>query len=194
MTLIISMVLLFVGVVLMVLLHVCITGRTSGREGTGSMVENGANGSRSMSKDDLEKLPCYDYIAKDITSSPVDCAVCLENLIAGDKCRLLPMCKHSFHAQCVDTWLLKTPLCPICRSSAGSSQNGSQVVGNNNGYFVEPNSESRESQNATESGPIIIGSPNNSGHREVESRDTTENQITSATTLSDAAVEVAVIY
>ncbi|CAL0321789.1 unnamed protein product [Lupinus luteus] len=197
MTLIISMVLLFGGVVLMVLLHVCITGRASRREGTGSMVENGANGSRSMSKDDLEKLPCYDYISKDSRSSPVDCAVCLENLIVGDKCRLLPICKHSFHAQCVDTWLLKTPLCPICRSSAGSSHNG---------YFVEPDSESREIQSTTESVPAInvgigltenaiIGSTS-SGHREVESIShqiaTTENHMISATTLSHA-VEVAVL-
>ncbi|OIW06674.1 hypothetical protein TanjilG_04068 [Lupinus angustifolius] len=207
MTLIISMVLLFGGVVLMVLLHVCITGRASRRESTGSVVENGANGSRSMSKDDLEKLPCYDYIAKDNTSSPVDCAVCLENLIVGDKCRLLPICKHSFHAQCVDTWLLKTPLCPICRSSADSSHNGNQFV-SNNGYFVEQNSESREIQSSTESGTslnvyvgielrenVIIGSTN-SGHRVVESRThqigTTENHMISATTLSHA-VQVAVL-
>ena len=57
------------------------------------MVERRANGGRSMSIDDLEKLPCYDYVDNskgNNTSSPVDCAVCLENLITGDKCRFLP--------------------------------------------------------------------------------------------------------
>ncbi|KAK7381382.1 hypothetical protein VNO78_34032 [Psophocarpus tetragonolobus] len=93
----------------------------------GSMVERGVNEGRSMSINDLEKLPCYYYVAKGNTSSPVDCAVCLESLITGDKCRLLPMCKHSFHAQCVDTWLLKTPTCPICRSNAHSLL-GNQVI------------------------------------------------------------------
>ncbi|KAJ1379105.1 Zinc finger, RING-type [Sesbania bispinosa] len=151
------------------------------------MAERGTYGGRSMSINDLEKLPCYNYVAKDNTNSPVDCAVCLENLTTGDKCRLLPMCKHSFHAQCVDKWLLKTPICPICRSSAGS-HSGNQVVGNND-YFIE----SRESQTVTGSQPddnslqlresiasgpsrngvemrenSTLGSPN-SGHREVES-------------------------
>ncbi|KAF1859783.1 hypothetical protein Lal_00027965 [Lupinus albus] len=195
MALIISMLLLFGGVVLMVLLHVCITCRSSRRESTDSMVENGANGSRSISKDELEKLPCYDYIAKDITSSPVDCAVCLENLIVGDKCRLLPICNHSFHAQCVDTWLLKTPLCPICRSCAASFHNENQFVSNNE-YFVELDSESREIQSTIESGPSInVGVELTEnviiGNRQVESRQqhqigTTQNHMISSTTLSHA--------
>ncbi|KAG4970850.1 hypothetical protein JHK85_037271 [Glycine max] len=118
------------------------------------MVERGANVGRSMSIDDLEMLPCYDYVAKGNTSSPVDCAVCLENLITGDKCRLLPMCKHSFHAQCVDTWLLKTPICPICRCNA-HSHSGNQVVGNND-YFVAPNSGSRESQSQQHDNMVLV--------------------------------------
>lgn len=136
------------------------------------MTERGANGGRSMSKKDLEKLPCYDYVAKDnSTSSPVDCAVCLENLTTGDKCRLLPVCKHSFHAQCVDTWLLKTPICPICRSSAGSSHSGNQV------QVVESGS-SRNVAIELMDNPTF-GSPR-SGQGEVESRvhqtGTAENQ------------------
>ena len=214
MAIILSVVLLLVGIVLLLLIHFFISGRASRRDGRGSMVERGTNGARRMSMHDLEKLPCYDYIAKDITSSPVDCAVCLESLTTGDKCRLLPMCNHSFHAQCVDTWLLKTPLCPICRSSAGS-HSGSQVRGNNE-YFIEPSNQSRGSQSTNipsqlddnraqlreslESGPSInvgielrenptLGSPS-SGHTEVESRghqmDTTDNHMISATTLSQA--------
>ncbi|KAL3526037.1 hypothetical protein ACH5RR_014409 [Cinchona calisaya] len=95
-------------------------------------------GSTSMSKEDLEKLPCFDFKAKELkgssrtsSTSPVDCAVCLENFKVGEKCRLLPLCRHSFHAECVDMWLLRTPICPICRASADftrvaeeSNQNG----------------------------------------------------------------------
>ncbi|KAL9323342.1 hypothetical protein ACSQ67_008199 [Phaseolus vulgaris] len=85
------------------------------------MVERGANGGRSMSIDDLEKLPCYDYVAKGNTSSPVDCAVCLESLITGDKCR-----------------------------STAHSHSENQVIGNSD-HLVAPNSVSRESQTATRS-------------------------------------------
>ncbi|KAL2335635.1 hypothetical protein Fmac_016848 [Flemingia macrophylla] len=144
MTVILTAVIIFMGIVSLVLLHVCLAERLSRR---GSMVETGANGGKSMSIDDLEKLPCYDYAAKGNTNSPVNCAVCLESLITGGKCRLLPMCKHSFHAQCVGTWLLKTPICLICRCNA-HSHSGNIVIGNND-CFIEPNSGPRESSQPT---------------------------------------------
>lgn len=160
MTIIVTFVLLFVGIVFMVLLHVIFSEILSRR---GSSEETGANGGRSMSMNELEKLPCYDYVAKGSnTSSPVDCAVCLESLITGDKCRMLPMCKHSFHAQCVDTWLLKTPICPICRCNA-HSHSGNQVV-SNNGCFIEPNSgnmvQLRENHTNVDIENHILGSHN----------------------------------
>ncbi|KAF8407936.1 hypothetical protein HHK36_007076 [Tetracentron sinense] len=128
MGIVISVILLFVGIGFLVLIHVCIVGRAfrRGFSSTGNMVERGSIGSTSMSHDDLEKLPCFDFKAREKGSSPVDCAVCLENFKMGDKCRLLPKCNHSFHAQCIDSWLLKTPICPICRTSV-DSQKGSMV-------------------------------------------------------------------
>ncbi|KAL4634001.1 hypothetical protein ACB092_04G165200 [Castanea dentata] len=73
-------------------------------------------GAKMISNEDLKKLPCFDYEAAEKGTSCVDCAVCLENFKMGDKCRLLPNCRHSFHVQCIDSWLLKTPICPICRT------------------------------------------------------------------------------
>jgi E3 ubiquitin-protein ligase RNF13 len=147
MAIILSVILLFGGVLVLVLIHVCIVGR-SFRRGlpNGTMVDQrGSTGNASLSKDDLDKLPCYDYIAKDERSSPVDCAVCLENFKMGDKCRLLPICKHSFHAQCVDEWLLKTPICPICRTSADSWKGGS-ISGEESRHFSDLSVELRGSQ------------------------------------------------
>ncbi|XP_008230950.1 PREDICTED: RING-H2 finger protein ATL39-like [Prunus mume] len=116
-----SVILLFVGIGFLILVHVWIVGRAfrRGGFGNGSMVAmaSSTGGTASMSKDDLEKLPSFDYVANwDKPSSPLDCAVCLDSFKMGEKCRLLPLCKHSFHAQCVDAWLLQTPICPICRS------------------------------------------------------------------------------
>nr|DAD48908.1 TPA_asm: hypothetical protein HUJ06_018845 [Nelumbo nucifera] len=68
------------------------------------MVERANNGgTNNMSLDDLERLPCFDFKAREKGSCPVDCVICLENFKAGDKCRLLP-CRHSFHANCVNSW------------------------------------------------------------------------------------------
>ncbi|XP_077236661.1 RING-H2 finger protein ATL39-like [Tasmannia lanceolata] len=121
MAIVISVVLLFVGIGFLVLIHVCIVGRVFRRAfNAGSRGERSSESSNGLSNEDLERLPCFHFKAVDKGSSSIDCAVCLENFRVGDKCRLLPVCKHSFHAQCVDSWLLKTPICPICRTSADS--------------------------------------------------------------------------
>ncbi|KAF0924425.1 hypothetical protein E2562_010092 [Oryza meyeriana var. granulata] len=46
-----------------------------------------------------------------------DCAVCLAEYAAGDEVRVLPACRHGFHRECVDRWLLtRAPTCPVCRA------------------------------------------------------------------------------
>jgi hypothetical protein len=46
-----------------------------------------------------------------------ECAVCLAEYAAGDEVRVLPACRHGFHRECVDRWLLtRAPTCPVCRS------------------------------------------------------------------------------
>ncbi|XP_059284509.1 RING-H2 finger protein ATL3-like [Lycium ferocissimum] len=123
----ISMILLFVGIGTLIVIHVCIVGRAYRRGiGTTNMVERGSLASNSMSHEDIEKLPSYAFQSKNKGTSPIECAVCLDNLKVGEKCRLLPLCSHSFHAECIDLWLLKTSICPICRATAGGSISGGE--------------------------------------------------------------------
>lgn len=65
----------------------------------------------------IDALPVFLY--KDIMGlkEPFDCAVCLCEFSEDDKLRLLPICSHAFHLNCIDTWLLSNSTCPLCRGT-----------------------------------------------------------------------------
>ncbi|VAH81290.1 unnamed protein product [Triticum turgidum subsp. durum] len=46
------------------------------------------------------------------------CAICKGPLaVGGGRCRRLRACGHVYHAECVDLWLQRKPICPLCRAS-----------------------------------------------------------------------------
>jgi len=64
----------------------------------------------------VSRLKTHRYRA-DALVEPISCCICLDDLCEGDSCKELP-CKHLFHAQCIDPWLLeKSSLCPLCKAS-----------------------------------------------------------------------------
>ncbi|KAL8545840.1 hypothetical protein ACS0TY_005820 [Phlomoides rotata] len=65
----------------------------------------------------IDALPVFSY--KEIVGAeePFDCAVCLCEFSETDQLRLLPMCSHAFHMNCIDTWLLSNSTCPLCRGT-----------------------------------------------------------------------------
>ncbi|KAL0424298.1 UNVERIFIED_CONTAM: RING-H2 finger protein ATL46 [Sesamum radiatum] len=65
----------------------------------------------------IDALPVFSY--KEIVGpkEPFDCAVCLCEFSESDQLRLLPMCSHAFHMNCIDTWLLSNSTCPLCRGT-----------------------------------------------------------------------------
>ncbi|KAK7328671.1 hypothetical protein VNO77_22788 [Canavalia gladiata] len=73
-------------------------------------------GSSSVS----DSLPLFTFSSVTRRSSAVasgDCAVCLSKFEQPDILRLLPLCCHAFHAECIDTWLRSNLTCPLCRSA-----------------------------------------------------------------------------
>ncbi|KAL4573205.1 hypothetical protein LXL04_020004 [Taraxacum kok-saghyz] len=44
-----------------------------------------------------------------------ECTVCLSTFEGGQMIRVLPSCKHHFHAECIDKWLGSQSSCPVCR-------------------------------------------------------------------------------
>ncbi|TKW20625.1 hypothetical protein SEVIR_4G101500v4 [Setaria viridis] len=69
----------------------------------------------------IDALPVFAYReivvggGGDGDKEPFDCAVCLCEFDAEDRLRLLPLCGHAFHLNCIDTWLLSNSTCPLCR-------------------------------------------------------------------------------
>lgn len=42
-----------------------------------------------------------------------ECVICMMELAIGEEVRYLP-CMHTYHAQCIDDWLLRSLTCPSC--------------------------------------------------------------------------------
>lgn len=72
----------------------------------------------------LDSLPLFSFssvVHRSSTTVDRDCAVCLSKFKPHDQLRLLPLCCHAFHADCVDTWLRSNQTCPLCRSNIHAS-------------------------------------------------------------------------
>eukprot|EP00040_Diaphanoeca_grandis_P032391 m.196146 g.196146 ORF g.196146 m.196146 type:complete len:510 (+) comp32608_c0_seq1:485-2014(+) len=50
------------------------------------------------------------------TEEEEPCAICLEPLETGSEVRVL-WCKHLFHVECIDPWLLNRQTCPLCKDN-----------------------------------------------------------------------------
>ena len=70
----------------------------------------------------LDSLPLFTF--RSVTgnlSGGGDCAVCLSKFEPHDQLRLLPICCHAFHADCIDAWIVSNQTCPLCRSAVIAS-------------------------------------------------------------------------
>ncbi|KAK6115357.1 hypothetical protein DH2020_007626 [Rehmannia glutinosa] len=66
-----------------------------------------------LSVEELQDMTCLYH--KVGTNCSV-CAICLENIRHAEVCRVMPACRHEFHAHCIDPWLSKRLTCPTCRT------------------------------------------------------------------------------
>jgi hypothetical protein len=68
--------------------------------------------------DDLPIIDCTEELLPTYCNSP--CAVCLCDYEVGDMLRPLP-CKHVFHHRCINKWLQRNGVCPLCMQNVQHS-------------------------------------------------------------------------
>ena len=75
----------------------------------------------TISKDELDKNPIIEYNKLDDEIKKINdaCSICQTDFIPTAEVRHLKWCKHVFHPECCDRWLLQeSHKCPTCRTEA----------------------------------------------------------------------------
>ncbi|TKY61160.1 RING-H2 finger protein ATL3 [Spatholobus suberectus] len=100
--------------------------RSSRRRGRRFVFSSGEDGALRTGLDPsvLSSLPVLVFEAKDFKDG-LECAVCLSEVVEGEKARLLPKCNHGFHVDCIDMWFQSHSTCPLCRNPVASSNSNS---------------------------------------------------------------------
>lgn len=55
------------------------------------------------------------------------CSICIDDFELGERIRLLPRCRHSFHTECILPWLTgRQGCCPLCKLSVLEPEGGEE--------------------------------------------------------------------
>ncbi|CAL5195838.1 unnamed protein product [Lathyrus oleraceus] len=100
----------------------------------------------------LKSLPVLVYKPEEFKDD-LECAVCLCDVVEGEKARLLPKCNHGFHLECIDMWFESHSTCPLCRNIV--SNESSKPISTSNAQeinvLVSSESENLSPMNGLES-------------------------------------------
>ena len=77
------------------------------------MEENMGSVSKGLTKKQINKIPKIIYNKNKFKNDDNKCVVCQYEFKNGENVTKLS-CGHLFHADCVDTWLSKNKVCPMC--------------------------------------------------------------------------------
>ncbi|XP_073271654.1 RING-H2 finger protein ATL40-like [Primulina huaijiensis] len=144
MVVIFSIFLFFLGFAAIVLLHFLFMSNTFHRRCTG-FFHTAAHSTVSPASTAFDSPHLHARLVNVVYSAAAfqrtkDCAICLDSFQEGDNCSSLPVCKHLFHAHCVDRWIWKRPNCPICRTGVDldSGLPGSSISGDDSWKRIWP--------------------------------------------------------
>lgn len=77
-------------------------------------METSANKTRGMTRQEISDLPVSIKHSKQKKDGQLVCMICMEQFAQNEELRSL-RCLHIFHTRCIDNWLVKTAVCPLCR-------------------------------------------------------------------------------
>lgn len=101
--------------------------------------EGNLNERVGLALDDIERLPKKAYtqtLSNLIHIDKQSCPICFEDFQTADQIITLPSCDHTFHSACISRWLLKSPLCPMCRSNVRTNLLSTLARGSEGDYIL----------------------------------------------------------
>uniref|UniRef100_A0ACD5WYQ4 Uncharacterized protein n=1 Tax=Avena sativa TaxID=4498 RepID=A0ACD5WYQ4_AVESA len=130
---------IFIGIVASVLMYIIVCSLCRGRHDRHARAAAAAAGPQPLTETSsvrlderplrhafaatpMAGLPAFKYsmsVKHNVTGpgeEAATCSVCLGALQLGETVRLLPVCLHLYHADCIDPWLDAHSTCPVCRS------------------------------------------------------------------------------
>jgi len=74
-----------------------------------------------LPEEEIERLPTirYDEELSEKTQEAIKdeiCPICLESYQKGEELKIIPICKHRYHPNCIKVWLSSNAICPYCRT------------------------------------------------------------------------------
>ncbi|KAI4321955.1 hypothetical protein MLD38_035275 [Melastoma candidum] len=70
---------------------------------------------KGLSQDCINRLPVSLFAVPSSDQGNDSCSICLQDFEGGEYGRRLPNCGHMFHLGCLDSWLIRSGSCPMCR-------------------------------------------------------------------------------
>ncbi|KAA3463233.1 RING-H2 finger protein ATL29 [Gossypium australe] len=119
----------------------------------------GENISNGLDPELIQAFPTFYYsTVKEFRREKygLECAICLGEFKDEDMLRLLTICCHVFHKECVDLWLESHKTCPVCRGELGVlSKKSPLLIRSNSMHEISTNAESSANQSPVEDSVCI---------------------------------------
>jgi hypothetical protein len=96
-----------------------------------------------LSLNDLRNYTTLRTHTESQNNNEIKCEICHDNINNGEILRMINICNHSFHQECVDSWFENNKICPYCRCDV-TNEVADELIANN------PDNNQDNSDNSTD--------------------------------------------